>query len=194
MAAVGDVAAYIEEKLGPQSAYKLQKLVYYAQAWSLAWDDAPLFPNVIKAWPEGPVAPELWHDRKQGLKGFATALNADEVATVDAVLDFYGAMSARDLIELSHRETPWRDARAGLAPSEPSKTAISLDTMKSYYAPLAHGHDKRIPDEVRCGVRLLLSTPIDAIDDLLKIDHVTGERAVRWLESGEGDPWNESSV
>jgi hypothetical protein len=40
---VFDVAAYIVNKLGIISTMKLQKLVYYAQAWSLVWDEQPLF-------------------------------------------------------------------------------------------------------------------------------------------------------
>jgi uncharacterized phage-associated protein len=44
MANVHDVAAYILEKVGePISTMKLQKLVYYSQAWHLAWDEEPLF-------------------------------------------------------------------------------------------------------------------------------------------------------
>jgi uncharacterized phage-associated protein len=39
MASVHDVAAFIIEKLGPISAMKLEKLVYYAQAWSLVRDE-----------------------------------------------------------------------------------------------------------------------------------------------------------
>jgi len=38
-----DVAAYILSKKAPMPAMKLQKLVYYAQSWSLVWDDEPLF-------------------------------------------------------------------------------------------------------------------------------------------------------
>ena len=36
----GDVAAYILRKQGTLPAMKLQKLVYYSQAWSLVWDDS----------------------------------------------------------------------------------------------------------------------------------------------------------
>ena len=43
MANVFDVAKYILEKLGTLSTMKLQKLCYYCQAWSLVWDDTPLF-------------------------------------------------------------------------------------------------------------------------------------------------------
>ena len=42
------------------TALKLQKLVYYAQAWSLVWDEEPLFPDPIEAWANGPVVYELY--------------------------------------------------------------------------------------------------------------------------------------
>ena len=39
---------------------KLQKLVYYCQAWSLVWDGVPLFKEDIVACPHrGPIVPEL---------------------------------------------------------------------------------------------------------------------------------------
>lgn len=42
MATAFDVAQYILSKYGSMSAMKLQKLVFYSQAWSLVWDDAPM--------------------------------------------------------------------------------------------------------------------------------------------------------
>ena len=48
-----DVAKYILRKNGPISTMKLQKLCYYAQSWSLAWDGA-----------NGPVCPELFHKHR----------------------------------------------------------------------------------------------------------------------------------
>lgn len=55
-----DVAQYILEQQGPMPAMKLHKLLYYAQAWSLVWDDEPLFPERIEAWINGPVIPDLF--------------------------------------------------------------------------------------------------------------------------------------
>jgi len=43
MAAAHDVAAYVLSKKSPMTAMKLQKLLYYSQAWSLVWNDKPLF-------------------------------------------------------------------------------------------------------------------------------------------------------
>jgi len=64
-AGVLDVATYILGKHGPMTHMKLQRLVYYSQAWHLAWDGVPLFPERIEAWANGPVVPVLY----EALKG-----------------------------------------------------------------------------------------------------------------------------
>ena len=50
MANVFDTAKYILEQSGSMSTMKLQKLCYYSQAWSLVWDDSPLFDEDFQAW------------------------------------------------------------------------------------------------------------------------------------------------
>ena len=66
MANIISVAKYILEQRGAMTTMKLQKLCYYSQAWSLAWDDKPLFDEDFQAWANGPVCPELfrWHKGK----------------------------------------------------------------------------------------------------------------------------------
>ncbi len=53
MASCLDVAEYILREMGPVTAMKLQKLVYYSQAWSLVWDEEPIFEEEIQAWANG---------------------------------------------------------------------------------------------------------------------------------------------
>ena len=60
MATVFDAAKYILEQRGRLSTMKLQKLCYYSQAWSLVWDDAPLFEEEFEAWANGPVCRVLY--------------------------------------------------------------------------------------------------------------------------------------
>lgn len=60
MANVRDVADYILAQRGPMSAMKLQKLVYYSQAWHLTWAEEPIFDARIEAWANGPVVPLLY--------------------------------------------------------------------------------------------------------------------------------------
>lgn len=141
MATAHDVAAYILEKRRPLSAMKLQKLVYYAQAWSLVWDDRPMFRERIEAWANGPVVRELY-DRHRGQfevtrwDGDPAALDAEARATVDAVLDFYGWRNAQGLSDMTHKEDPWKLARAGLPEGERGNREISLASMAEYYSSL----------------------------------------------------------
>ena len=44
------------------SALRLQKLLYYAQAWHFAHTNAPLIGEALKAWEQGPVFPSLFHE------------------------------------------------------------------------------------------------------------------------------------
>ena len=61
MANVLDVAAYILKRKGSMTTWKLQRLVYYGQAWSLVRDDDALFPEEIEAWANGPVVRALYN-------------------------------------------------------------------------------------------------------------------------------------
>jgi len=126
---------------------KLQKLVYYAQAWSVVWDnppDAPLFPERIEAWSLGPVVPELfaWHKGHFSVEadvfpnGDVSRLSKDQRETIDSVLDFYAHRTAQWLSDLSHSEPPWRDARAGIPEGQRGGVEITLESMAEYYGNL----------------------------------------------------------
>ena len=144
-ASAHDVAAYILRKSGPMSAMKLQKLVYYSQAWSLVWDDRPLFPERIEAWANGPVVPDLYVVHKGQFRltdwtnGDPGKLDSDATDTIDAVLAFYGGKNAQWLSDLTHREPPWKEARQGLQADERGSREISLATMSEYYSSLQPG-------------------------------------------------------
>lgn len=142
MATVQDVAGYILRARGPMTAMKLQKLVYYCQAWSLVWDEKPLFPEKIEAWANGPVVYELYDKHRGQFKltgwqwGNPGALTKDERETVDAVLSFYGDKPSQWLSDLTHRERPWREARQGLPPGERGFQEITHAAMAEYYGSL----------------------------------------------------------
>ncbi len=144
MATAFDVAKYILQKKGNLTAMKLQKLLYYCQAWSLVWDEKPLFENTIQAWVNGPVLPAVYnYHRGQyfvGEKDFPSAdsacLNAVQKETVDAVLGYYSDKSAQWLIDLTHSEEPWKEARVGLAPGERGNREITHAAMADYYSGL----------------------------------------------------------
>ncbi|MDE6614560.1 MAG: DUF4065 domain-containing protein [Clostridia bacterium] len=143
MVDVFDVATYILEKRGSLSTMKLQKLCYYAQAWSLVWDDAPLFNEDFQAWANGPVCKELFQ-RTQGAfsvtakdeKGDASKLSKTQKKTIDAVLDYYAVHDAQWLSRLTHLEDPWKNARIGLPDDMGCDRIITKESMAMYYGGL----------------------------------------------------------
>jgi uncharacterized phage-associated protein len=141
MANINDVAAAIISKTGTVSAMKLEKLAYYSQAWSLVWDESPLFVERVEAWAGGPVIPALYHQHKgmfliEGWKGDPSALSKSQLETIDSVISYYGGMTAQGLSDLTHSETPWIEARKGLAPLERGNSEITHAAMAEYYAGL----------------------------------------------------------
>ena len=143
MANVFDVAEYVLSQLGETSTMKLQKLVYYCQAWSLAWDGVPLFKEDFEAWMNGPVCPELYKAHKGTFKvksGFFGLyisddpnFSEDNIDSMNAVINYYGDKPPYWLSELTHNENPWKFARRGLSVGEPSNNVISKESMQLYY-------------------------------------------------------------
>ena len=142
MANAFDVAAYILEKQGTMATWKLQKLVYYSQAWSLLWDDDVLFAEEIEAWANGPVVRELYEAHRHMYqishmkKGDIKNLTPDQRETVEAVLELYGDKSPQWLSELVQMETPWKNARRGVAPNERGNVIIPKADLAEYYGSL----------------------------------------------------------
>jgi len=144
MATVFDVAKYFLEKLGPMSTWKLQKLCYYAQAWSLVWDEKPLFQEDFEAWSNGPVCPQLFQ-RHKGLftidsghlsMGNPSSFDKDQVETLEAICRDYGDIDPSTLREWTHYEDPWKNARGNTPIGLPSSVIITKDAMGEYYGSL----------------------------------------------------------
>ena len=142
MANVFDVAAYILEKYGEMTAMRLQKLCYYSQAWSLAWEEEPLFNERIEAWINGPVVPRLYAAHRKQYRvsklphGNADNLTCEPKDTIDKIVSHYGQFNAQELSNITHMEAPWQIARRGLSENERGKSEIPLVTMGEYYASL----------------------------------------------------------
>jgi uncharacterized phage-associated protein len=118
---------------------KLQKLVYYAQAWTLAFTKHPLFDEEIQAWAHGPVVPSIYH-RFKGSKWSALGAPAacpeivgQDLHMLNEIARVYGKCDARHLEELTHQETPWKETRGDLAPELASSRSISKELMAKFY-------------------------------------------------------------
>lgn len=135
-----DVAGYILQRQGWVDPRKLQKLIFFCQAWHLTWDGRAIFDANFEAWADGPVEPETYRIRRHETPYSSTevpgadpnSLSLEVRAVVDAVLDYYGSWSTQDLIELSH-ERPWQRARGDLPAGAWCGTRISNTEIKRWY-------------------------------------------------------------
>lgn len=124
---------------GKISPKKLQKLVYYAYAWSLTLmnDSADNLKNKLfkdaefEAWVHGPVIHDLYKEYAE--YGFSPitkkveepAFTEDVEDILNQVREAYGKFSANELESMTHQESPWKNARKGLLPLDSSSKAIS---------------------------------------------------------------------
>lgn len=133
---------------------KLQRLLYIAYAWHLAfYDGKPLFPDHFEAWKFGPVSRAV-HDRFAGRSSFYSPLtiqdrffanpetisqylNTEELDHLDNILSIYGEMSAFELEDMLRHEDPWRIARIGLGMDEDSSREIPDEVIYAYYRKVA---------------------------------------------------------
>lgn len=142
------------------SPLKLQKILYYQQAWHLVYfgKDNPLFKDLPHAWVNGPVYPVIYHEYKDKVPGMCDHLKItdfivpdidvtseinrlihkmglihDEVELTERVIMLYGSKTQNQLIFLTHSEKPWSEQREGLSPYDYSDKEIALDTIYNYY-------------------------------------------------------------
>ncbi|MDP9363220.1 MAG: DUF4065 domain-containing protein [Chloroflexota bacterium] len=136
-----DVANYFIWRANADEEYgenitnlKLQKLVYYAQGFHLAWYGEPLFPEPIEAWAHGPVVRPLYFEyQRHGANPLQTPEGFDP-GTIDErtrqlleeVYQVYGQYSAWALRNLTHEEAPWKDT--------PRNAAIPHEAMRTFFA------------------------------------------------------------
>ncbi|WP_342069686.1 Panacea domain-containing protein [Yoonia algicola] len=142
---VHDVAAFVLDELGEMTSMKLQKLVYYAQSWSLVWREEQLFDERFEAWANGPVSPDLYARHRgqfrvsrASIPGDPTRLSDNQKEVIKVVLDFYGNKSAQWLSDLTHLEAPWNIARdrAGVSDGQNCNEEITHADMHEYYSGL----------------------------------------------------------
>lgn len=162
---------------------RLQKLLYYVQAWHLAVTDEPLFDDQIKAWRQGPVVPQVWHTRQDEETRRPSVqdtehVHLDDLASdlIDLVLMNYGSLSGEELSVLTHAERPWLDARGDLPEDAHSQEPVSTDAMARYYRAHRKLAGRAAADLAAGGVRVPAPSgaepvDVDAILDSIPTDH-----------------------
>ncbi|WP_281636136.1 Panacea domain-containing protein [Flavobacterium marginilacus] len=135
-----------QEEDMPLSNIKLQKLLYYIQAWSLALKNEKSFDGDFQAWVHGPVNRQIY-DRFNPTKylfseislndiqdkEIATKLNESEISHINKVLEVYAPYSGVELEEMSHKEEPWISARKGYAPNQRCEEIIDEKLLGDYF-------------------------------------------------------------
>lgn len=135
------------------SNLKLQKVLYFIQAYFLISTPEACFAEQIEAWDFGPVVPEAYHEYKQYGSGdipYITSyiqfdeediwnsasidfsdniISDDDKKLIDMVVDKFSEYSATDLVTLTHRQAPWKDAYV-----RGMNNAIKNESIKEYFS------------------------------------------------------------
>jgi uncharacterized phage-associated protein len=145
MVAIEKVAEFIVAfgtRIGsPTTHLKLQKLLYYVEAYHLAIHGRPFTGARFEAWPHGPVSPKIWslyrvYGNSQIQADSYSSLTelADEALShILMVLERYYLLSSSQLESLTHGEAPWRKARAHLSEHEASNRCVRPSDMQQFY-------------------------------------------------------------
>ncbi len=161
-----DVVKYIESKMVTSGETQTHKLAYFAQAWHLAWTGRPLFHDRIEAWKNGPVVKSLRYVR---VEADPSALEPDDAATVDAIIEHYGSLYGSQLSAITHAEGPWVTVRGTLPDGAACDDEIPLDLMRKFYtAKAASGN----------AVPIRRTVQVDAADD--DVLAIARANAMRW--------------
>lgn len=124
---------------------KVQKLCYYAQAYSLVFLNADICKDCdFEAWVHGPVNRTLWNILKDygwediELKSidsnyFDSLFSTEQKNVLKEVWNAYGEFTSDELEALTHSETPWLEKRKNLSIYENCSEVISKKTMRDFY-------------------------------------------------------------
>lgn len=125
---------------------KLEKIVYYAEAWSNTLMGHRLINDTeFEAWVHGPVSRELYNKYKNygwnliPKEQEDVDISEDVQELLESVWITYGDKNANELEALTHSEDPWKNARLGKKPFEPSDEVIDVESMKKYYSKIYVG-------------------------------------------------------
>jgi len=130
------------------SHMKLQKLVYYIQAWHIAVFSEAILEEDFQAWVHGPVLPSLFERYKSfqwrpilrddldepSLRALEQSFSSSIREILADVIIEYFHKDAFALEQSIHGEAPWQIARHNLAADEPSINVIDKKTIHDYYS------------------------------------------------------------
>ena len=164
------VISYVFESLEEITPLGLQKLLYFIQGVSYALNGKPMFCENCQAWVHGPVYPEVYdmfrefrynpiEDARFAIfDGTEDKLTGAERRVIDLVVNTFGEYSGKILEKITHKETPWRRARAGYADNIPSNATILQEDIREYYTQKNSEYDFSTEAGLKKYIRDILQT------------------------------------
>ena len=142
------LADYILLKYGPMSHLKLQKLLYYCDAYHLAYFDTELITDRFEAWVHGPVSRKVFDSLKDKSIIYADLSfsgNAEKIEEqfqqlttaqqelINEVLSLLSQWTGSQLETCTHKEKPWIEARGNAGLGDRCVNEISKETTLLFY-------------------------------------------------------------
>lgn len=118
---------------------KVQKLLYFSEAWTQVLLKRALFSEDIEAWAHGPVVREVFNQfngsgwQPLNATGEIVEFDPEVTGVLLQVLEAYGDVSAKTLEEMTHQDQPWKDTRGFLPPEARCSDIISKNSIKAYF-------------------------------------------------------------
>ena len=145
---------YCNEKDYNLSNLKLQKILYFIQAYYLSKTEAkePCFKERIVAWDFGPVVPIAYHEFKRfgstNIPRVTTYIEIDEndfwqskvvkysddvikdcdKELINKLVDNFAKFSTTRLVQITHNQSPWIDAHR-----QGNNQEITVEAIRSYF-------------------------------------------------------------
>lgn len=123
---------------------KLQKMVFYADAWFMALNDGQeLVADKFEAWVHGPVARPLYNRfseyqwRPITEEIFLPELPEAIKSHLDEIYGVFGGYSAFELEQLTHQEEPWLAARGDTPTDAICQNIIDKNLTCDFYRKMA---------------------------------------------------------
>jgi uncharacterized phage-associated protein len=136
-------AAEAEDEADRLTNTRLQKLLYYVQAWAMVNRGQPIFDEKIEAWTHGPVVREVFDQLKdhganaidpQQVGDFEQSPTSEQEQFIRSVWEAYKDYSTTSLREMTHNEDPWKQARNGSEATVACEHEITVHSLKTYFS------------------------------------------------------------
>lgn len=125
------------------SNLRLQKLLYFVQVQFIVngQEAAPCFHEKMEAWGFGPVVREVYYEYRYyggamipADRNFSTSITPSDQKMIDEILNDCAKFSTSSLVDVTHSQTPWQEARRN-----PYNNEITLASIYRYFRGTKHG-------------------------------------------------------